>query len=150
MAIGMRTNAGAAAKRLQALPGIIEENARMAVVDTSISLAEDAAEATPIDTGAAESAWNATPRRPDYITEEDERSNSSGTSAVDTVVSRAERNLGREQDMVAVTNGASYIETLNHGSSTQAPAGFVQVAISKARARLKKIRTTQKGGGKLR
>jgi hypothetical protein len=150
MARGMRTNAGAASKRIAALGTLIQDNVRMAVADTAISLAEDAAEATPIDTGAAESAWNATPNRPDYITETDSRANDTHVSSVDAVVSRAETNVGQMQSVVAVTNGVSYIETLNQGSSNQAPAGFVQKAVSMARSRINKIRPTRKNGGKLR
>jgi len=150
MAIGMRTNAGAAGKRLGALGELVAKNVRIAVVDTAISLAEDAAEATPIDTGAAESAWNATPRRPDYISEHDKRASTSGASAVDAVVSRAESQLGKQQSVAVVTNGVTYIEDLNHGSSNQAPAGFVQQAVQMARARLKKLRVTKVGGGNIR
>lgn len=47
--------------------------------------------------------------------------------------------LGRP-DVVSISNPVPYINKLNDGSSTQAPAGFVQAALAAASARLKSVR----------
>lgn len=105
---------------------------------TKITLDVDAnlRESTPVDTGWARANWVPAIGSP-YIADLSGIDPSSEHQAVASAQGRASAGqaavLGYKLGpRVFVTNNVPYISRLNGGSSAQAPAGFVQRAISKA------------------
>ncbi len=81
---------------------------------------------TPFDTGRARSNWLAglkTPRRDIKVGKFGEE------PAV--VIANAKKRIDRSKpgDIIWISNNIAYINRLNAGSSTQAPAGFVEKAV---------------------
>ena len=117
---------------IDALNGVTEQLMRKITLDIVANLQET----TPVDTGWARANWI-----PHIGAELDE--DLRGISPDDARISGDQ---GRQQSGIAqvatnytltdgaifITNNVPYIERLNDGSSTQAPAGFVQAAIDKA------------------
>lgn len=94
-------------------------------------------QSTPVDTGHARSNWIV--QLNSAATEEISNVDQSGkVSSFERsglgAISRGEQVIGRfnvQRDMsIHISNNVPYIEQLNAGSSTQAPAGFVQQAIA--------------------
>lgn len=90
---------------------------------------------TPVDTGWARANW--IPRIRDPVTAPVGARPPSGQTFVDTgaqEAGKAEVATGYRIDLgpIYVSNAVPYIGELNDGSSKQAPAGFVQAAITKA------------------
>ena len=84
----------------------------------AVNVQAELVEATPVDTGFAAANWQLTIGEP-----------ADGT--VDLSGSVADlAGYTIDQGSVFSTNNASYIQRLNAGSSTQAPAGFVELAIA--------------------
>lgn len=93
---------------------------------------------TPVDTGRARSNWQVslgspiTSQREPYAPGEGlgkaEGQNAAGALA------QAQERIGKRRtgETVYITNNVDYIGPLNDGTSTQAPAGFVQAAITRA------------------
>lgn len=94
--------------------------------DLATRFVEIVAEQTPFDTGHAQANWVASRSTPD--TEE----NFDEPLGVDEIVRRAKVALARLQfgEIVYVQNNVFYISFLNDGSSAQAPAGFIEVALA--------------------
>ena len=94
-----------------------------AVVGVAVNVQAELVEATPVDTGFAAANWQLSIGEP-----ADGTVDLSG-SVADLV------GYTIDQGPVYSTNNATYIQRLNAGSSTQAPAGFVEVAIAQGVAR---------------
>ena len=80
---------------------------------------------TPIDTGAAKGNWFTSLGAPDRTTDSNRRaaaSLSAGFSLIDSA-----SNIKFPQ--ITISNSLDYIGKLNNGSSQQAPAKFVEIAI---------------------
>lgn len=90
--------------------------------ETAIRAADNIAAATPVDTGRARANWNLSAGTPDLTTTE-------GTSRQGY---DAEQITGTEKELF-ISNGLPYIEKLNEGSSTQAPANFVELGVMLAK-----------------
>lgn len=84
--------------------------------------------ATPVDTGRARGNWQVSISEP--ITSEIERLDKTGQ----TVIADGRRRMEarRQGQTIFITNNVSYIGDLNNGSSAQAPANFVQLAVQAA------------------
>lgn len=109
-----------------------EKRIKIITLDATANLIED----TPRDTGWARSNWvpsigKPSRRQGDFL-DPDEG---------DIAEARADQESGQaliattytlSQGKVFVSNNVPYITRLNDGSSTQAPAGFVQAAIARA------------------
>lgn len=88
-------------------------------------------DATPVDTGHARSNWVLSVGTP-----------FTGVDGSKDAVSEAAQDAGRaavskyrlSQGPVLLSNNVEYLAILNEGSSTQAPAGFVESAIEAAQA----------------
>lgn len=113
---------------LRGLKEFTERVVRVIVLDATANLIED----TPVDTGWARANWipsiGAPPSQP-------------AGSPTDVGAARAAQQQGvaqiavgytLEQGNVNITNNVSYIRPLNEGSSSKAPAMFVQSAIARA------------------
>jgi hypothetical protein len=89
------------------------------VVALAINVQAELIEATPVDTGFAASNWPITTGAP-----------ASGTVGIGGA-GAPPAGYKLDDGSVYVTNNAQYIQVLNGGSSTQAPAGFVEQAIAR-------------------
>lgn len=85
---------------------------------------------TPVKTGWARANWIATPTVPSSSPVGTRHSVSGGPAR--SSVAKLIATYRLEAGPVYVVNSVPYITRLNQGSSDQAPAGFVQVAIARA------------------
>lgn len=104
--------------------GSIEKVIRKACIDLYRSIVR----MTPVDTGRARSNWM-------ISTTEDNRilvQNSEGTFDVDSIISAEISNFsfGVHDSKIIIYNNLEYIEALESGSSSQAPAGMVAISIT--------------------
>ncbi len=119
---------GTFARRIRARGKRIEQNADALVVKTAILINQAVVLATPVDTGRARANWQASIGTP--ITEPTDDEDISGNSTIsgnNGVISR--RASGQT---VFISNNVDYIGDLNDGSSSQAPANFVELAVQEA------------------
>ena len=77
---------------------------------------------TPVDTGRARGNWQTTVGMP--AQGETRREDPSGAQALNEVVANTPNGAGQE---VFLSNNLPYIEQLEYGSSTQAPAGMMRI-----------------------
>lgn len=96
--------------------------------DLTVRFIEIVAPLTPYDTGHAQSNWVASRGSPDPEEREDEPLD------IDELVRRAKIALAKLKfgESAFVQNNAPYISFLNDGTSNQAPAGFIDVALGDA------------------
>lgn len=87
---------------------------------------------TPIDTGFAQSNWIPTIRGPFVGTVGIKAVGGVTRSPQQVAISTIQATYKLTDGNLFVTNNTPYILSLNDGSSTQAPSGFVQIAIAKA------------------
>lgn len=82
---------------------------------------------TPVDTGRARANWLASLDAPsaDLV----EASDRSGSAAIRQAAAVSAGYSGDRNVAIHITNNLPYIESLNRGSSYQAPAGFVRLAV---------------------
>jgi len=90
---------------------------------------------TPKRTGRAAGSWNASVGTPDYTTQPPTFNNVTGSVEAGRV-NLSGYSLGRT---IYVSNGIPYISDLNHGSSRQAPAGFVEATAQEVHVALPEI-----------
>ena len=127
----VRSNAKAVAAKYSVYASAVSTNAERAVATIGKEFLREVTEKTPRLTGAAQSSWEATRNSgPRFTTQaQADKGSASGTYA------RGAGRIGDKADRVDITNGVGYINKLNAGSSTKAPAGFVQSAFTKALAK---------------
>lgn len=98
-------------------------------VDTAVVLA------TPVDTGRARANWQVGIGEPKVGTLPEPASPGGGAQlALDSAASSIATYNG--EGTIHITNNLPYIEALNNGHSSQAPAGFVERAVAAARTAL--------------
>ena len=95
----------------------------------AVALVVDAelAVATPVDTGRARANWNPSLNVPDTTVREPNQKRSLVPVAA----------AFKLTDTILISNNLPYIRRLNEGSSKQAPAGFVDLAIAKGKRAVK-------------
>lgn len=131
----------ARARNLQELANNLEARAK-AIPELANRLAKHVAETivielatkTPVDTSKAISNWQVTLNSPATaeINAHYEGSHGStyGQSSSETIsLARALLRNKKPGQTIFITNNADYIRKLNEGSSSQAPAGFVEAAV---------------------
>lgn len=92
------------------------------VVDSTVVLA------TPVDTGRARANWLASLSAP-ILSPDLDAKDPGGNAAIAKAKGVIETfKSGKDVDII-IQNNVPYIETLNAGSSAQAPVGFVQQAV---------------------
>ena len=108
----------------------LTELAERVVSKVSLDITANLVEATPVDTGWARANWVPSIGSPfkEITGNDDNVSDVEQQKGVTEVAT----NYSLERGPVFISNNVPYITHLNDGSSTQAPAGFVQVAIHKA------------------
>lgn len=103
--------------------------------DAVVEVVTDVSRETPIKTGQAQSNWlTAIGRKFSYYIA-NEGMNNAWYDSVDWA-NRVVRTV-RYNDVIHITNNVPYIVLLNRGSSTQAPALFVEMAVLRASYRLR-------------
>lgn len=121
------------ARRMKELAATIESNGPKLVTNVVVEIGLVLVYKTPVDTSRARLNWQASigsvpsnvlfpypdkPPAPDY----------GGSTAVANIIATANKYKGGS--FVALTNNVDYIQTLNSGSSSQAPAAFVEQSIA--------------------
>ena len=117
---------------LRGLKGFTERVVRVIVLDATANLIED----TPVDIGWAQANWipsiGAPPTRPVGATTIGEPDVGAARAAQQQGIAAIATGYTLEQGNVNITNNVRYIRPLNEGSSSKAPAMFVQSAIARA------------------
>lgn len=132
----MNSNFKLAASEMQKLTDRIDNNLKLIVRDVSAEvygeLTQDprsfgAGTGTPRDTRRATNGWNISQNGPNY---DDPGEGQYGEPPGAREEARTQ--IRRGATNASIANGVPYIATLDNGTSTQAPAGFVQRAVNRA------------------
>lgn len=113
----------------------MEANVNRKVRAISTNILKEVATKTPVDVGTAISNWNVgIGGAPDAGYVKAWAPGAKGSTDHENIQATIDAGVAALQDRepgqdVYITNDAPYIEQLNNGRSTQAPAGFVQTAI---------------------
>lgn len=112
---------------------LLERRAAAAAAALGALARFDVAINTPFDTGRAAGSWNASLNGPNTRVLPDEVQ----FPNVESAAKVGETNLQgiRLGDSIHISNSLPYIRRLNAGSSTQAPANFVEMAVQNTIAR---------------
>lgn len=130
MARNLNDLANSLEARAKSLP-LIANRLAMHVAQTIVN---ELATKTPVDTSKAISNWQVTLNAPATAEinahyEGSHGSTYSASSAETIALCRMVLRGKKPGQTIYITNNADYIRKLNDGSSTQAPAGFVQAAV---------------------
>jgi hypothetical protein len=123
---------------MRAIPKRAETSANRIAKEVSADLITDLIVITPVDTSKALSNWQAGQSFP-LLDEVDaffegvfgSTRGPSSAAAIKSGQSNIRRKLSGST--LYISNNADYISKLNSGSSTQAPSGFVEGAVARAR-----------------
>ena len=136
---------GDLSKKLKKLGDRLERNAKNAVKKAALAVDQTVVMATPVDTGRARSNWlvSLDVPRGDSID-----AYSAGTSLGTGEMANATAALDHGGRVIGTfTNGSIYISNnlaytrrLNEGSSAQAPAGFIEMAVKAGRTVIKGVK----------
>ena len=123
-------------RRVRAIVRGLDRLTSRVVVKLTLDVTANLVETTPVDTGWARANWVPSigePALKDLPAVGPDNSQAVASAVTEQEVARA-KILGYvlKRGRVFVTNNVPYILELNDGSSTKAPAGFVQQAIAKA------------------
>lgn len=112
---------------------VINERIEQFIAEVGVSIAEILVPATPVLSGYARGNWQASLRAP--ATQPISFLDPTGSAAVSRIrIVASSYSLG---DTLYIVNNAPYIDALNKGKSTQAPAGFVQASVREGLERAK-------------
>lgn len=120
--------------QIRIIVGGLEQFSEREIIRLSLEVTANLIEATPVDLGWARANWVPS------ITQAYEANVGQPNDAADISAARRRQTEGRAalagykltRGPIFVTNNVPYIQKLNEGSSQQAPAGFVQMAIQTA------------------
>lgn len=122
--------------RLKKLGERIRHNARETLKATAFAIDQALVTSTPVDTGRARSNWIVSLGSP---TNEVVETYGPGGASTQGALGQARDTLaGYTDGSVYISNNVDYIGALNDGSSAQAPAGFIELAIETGVATVKK------------
>ena len=124
------------AKRIALRARQVETGASKAVRALSLIINQVIITETPVLSGHARANWQVGISTP--ITSEIDEEDPSGTSTIERNANIIrQRPPGKD---IILSNNVPYINKLNEGSSSQAPAQFVQIAVAEAIVAAKKTR----------
>lgn len=131
------------ANKLNNMNKQIKEDTNNKAIDFALDLLDELVENTPVDTSKAVSNWQVSIISPETREIDAHILGSRGSSkdmSIEIVKMEAKNTLSAKKagDSIFITNNADYIADLNNGTSTQAPAGFIEASIMRAKQRLKK------------
>lgn len=138
---------------MERMPGELEDGLNRVAKEVAVSLIDDLIMMTPVDTSKALSNWRAGQAYP--LTDEIDAhvpgnfGSTRGLSA-SKASGDAKVNISKKEPGVTlyISNSAEYITELNNGSSKQAPAGFVEASVSRAKRTIKSKSVLKRGGDK--
>lgn len=136
------------ANKMERLAKVIPVNVKRGLRETVLVIDQVLVVATPVDTGRARSNWIV--------------GSGPSTRAIDAYVpgeegltggANAEAALRQARDfldstdisVIYLSNNLSYIQYLNEGTSTQAPAGFIEAAVQAGVDHVKNLRVLDDG-----
>ena len=130
---------GQFARRIRLIGRGIEKNTGGEVRKTAALAGQVLVLSTPVDTGRARANWITSVGIP--ITEDIEDNDVSGSATIarNNTTIRAQKS----GQTIYISNNLPYIGKLNEGSSAQAPANFVEIAVRIAVSALKKAKVVQ-------
>lgn len=117
---------------------LLEADAERRIKKLVLDVAANLVEMTPVDTGWARANWVPSIGQSyigggdEFKTREERAANVGRARSAADAGTAAVLGYRLQMGAIYVTNNVPYIEDLNEGSSPQAPAGFVQIAIDKA------------------
>lgn len=124
------------AQRIRRIAEKVEVKAGRIVVQTAQVISQTVILATPVDTGRARANWQIGLGSP--VTVETAAKDQSGGA---TIARNAAKLAGRSRETtIFLSNNVDYIGDLNAGSSSQAPANFVELAVQQGLLFLKRQR----------
>ena len=115
-------------ERIRQIAQGVAVNVDREVIKTAGVIISTVIPATPVDTGRARGNWQVSVGEP--VTQPRERLDKTGGGAISEGISRA--SSYRRGQTIFITNNVPYIGMLNAGSSSQAPANFVEMAVRAA------------------
>lgn len=123
------------AKRITVLARNIEQNGEATARKVALAVHQTVVLATPVDTGRARSNWIVQLSSPYRQTitaySPGEKGSTSGANAQSAINQGQSTISQREKGQdIYISNNLDYITRLNQGWSAQAPAGFVEQAVS--------------------
>lgn len=119
-------------QRMFGLSKKIEPNANLMVQDAAAAFLSEVVARTPVDSGQAVSSWkvglNYKPQGK-RIFSPGAKGSTAGANRSAVLSSELPKIRGRKTGQtISIVNTAEYISLLNDGTSTQAPAGFIETA----------------------
>lgn len=127
--------------RIRQIAQGVAVNVDREVIKTAGVIVSTVIPATPVDTGRARGNWQVSVG--EAITRPRERLDKTGGGTIAEGVSRA--GSYRPGQTIYITNNVPYIGNLNDGSSAQAPANFIEMAV---RAAIRYVRGARIVGGR--
>jgi len=113
-------------KNMSRRAALVEQRMNEKVIRASIAVSQTVILSTPVDTGRARNNWFLSLDRP--LLNPTEETDISGFARIDSNNTKVKsRKPG--SGSVYITNNVHYIGLLNAGSSSQAPAGFVEKGV---------------------
>lgn len=124
------------AVRIRAMAGRIERNFDTTLRRTALAVSQTVVMSTPVDTGRARANWQVSLGQP--VQESLDATDPGGgpTMAKNANVI----NQARGDAVIYLSNNLDYIVSLNQGSSSQAPAGFVEDAVAQGASVVRRSR----------
>lgn len=124
------------AQRIQAIAREVEDGSNELTIQTALVIDQILVLTTPVDTGRARANWLVGIDRP--IVEPTDREDPSGGQTIATN-NEVIRSRNPEQG-IYISNNLPYINRLNLGHSAQAPGGFIQAAVKRGIATVRRGR----------
>ena len=124
------------AQRIRRMADQVEVQAGRIVAQTAQIISQTVILATPVDTGRARANWQIGIGSP-VIVETPERDQAGATTIARNASKLA---IGSRARTIFLSNNVDYIGDLNAGSSSQAPANFVEIAVQQGLLFLKRQR----------
>lgn len=131
-------------KSMKRISRLIVENVDAGFRATAIAVDQALVISTPVDTGRARSNWRVSSGAPSSDTREayapGKAGSTGGANATAALAQGREAIMADRSGTIYISNNLPYIGVLNDGSSAQAPAGFVEIAVQTGIAEVKKIK----------
>jgi len=120
--------------QIRIIVGGLEQFSERQIIQLSLEVTANLIETTPVDLGWARANWVPSIGQPyDVVVGQPNDSSDVGAARRKQAEGRnALRGYKLTRGPIFVSNNVPYIQKLNEGSSAQAPAGFVQMAIQTA------------------
>lgn len=144
----VRTTLRGFSKRIEKLGIDIEKNADTLVRKVAITVASSVVLATPVDTGRARANWRTNLGSAERGVREPFAAGKKGTTGsqnIAGVVSETQNVVAgyKGEGSVFISNNLPYIGPLNTGTSDQAPAGFVEIAVNNGVRAIRQAKVTK-------